>query len=410
MSMQRYDVIVIGGGAAGVFGAIQCAEHEPLLRLLILEKTDNLLSKVKISGGGRCNVTHACFDPEEMTQYYPRGHKELRGPFHQFLSGDMLAWLADKGVETHIEADGRIFPVTNQSQTIIDCFLRLCQTYRVEIQKKQPVIRLAHTDAGWEVTSPTHTWQSQYVLLATGSTPKVWQMLQTMGYDVVQPVPSLFTFNIQHALLNDLAGVSVPMATVSLPNTSFEQQGPLLITHWGVSGPAVLKLSAWAARILHEHQYRFPVKINWVSQTPEQVRQTLEEARQQHGKKKVSNLPLCSLPKRLWQRFAQMLHIADKNMASLTVQELNDLTQYITETTLKVNGKSTFKEEFVTCGGIETKQIHFKTMESKRHPKLYFAGEVNNIDAVTGGFNFQAAWTSAYLAARAIATDYSSRK
>lgn len=399
---MKYDLIVVGGGAAGFFCAIQCAEKNPSFKILILEKSEKVLNKVKISGGGRCNVTHACFDPQEMTSFYPRGNKELRGPFHQFLCGDMMAWLEDRGVPTHLEEDGRVFPTTNSSQTIIDCFLGLCKRYNIQIKTKTALTSLVKNDTTWEVATTSESYISKSVLLATGSSPKMWNYLKSLNYEIVPPVPSLFTFNIQHALLQDLAGISVPNAQVKINSTNYSESGPLLITHWGLSGPAVLKLSAWAARELFGLNYRFSISINWINTSKEEVEERIKEVRKFHGKKQTQNFPMFGIPKRLWLRITSLLKIGTKNFASLTTKELESLVKTIYQTELKVNGKSTFKDEFVTCGGVDLKQINFKTMGSKLHPNLYFAGEVNNIDAVTGGFNFQAAWTSAYIAANAI--------
>ncbi len=404
--MIQYDLIVVGGGAAGFFCAIQCAERNPSLKILILEKSENVLNKVKISGGGRCNVTHACFDPKEMANYYPRGNKELRGPFHQFLCGDMIGWLSDRGVETHIEDDGRVFPISNKSQTIIDCFLRLCNQFNILIKTKSAVTHLEQVNNIWSVNTKSEKYTAKNVLMATGSTPKMWGILEEMGYEIVPPVPSLFTFNIQHTLLEGLAGISVNNAKIDIQGTKHADLGPLLITHWGLSGPAVLKLSAWAARDLSALNYRFPIAINWINKKSDEIAENLARVRKEQAKKMVINYPLFELPKRLWQRMIQLIKIDTKNYASLNSREIEALVKMIGSTELKVNGKSTFKEEFVTCGGIETKQVNFKTMESKLHPNLFFAGEVNNIDAVTGGFNFQAAWTSGFLAANAISEKY----
>ncbi len=406
MSKQSnsYDLIVIGGGAAGFFGAIRSVQESPNLKILILEKAKQILSKVKISGGGRCNVTHACFDPTEMVTKYPRGHKELLGPFHQFLCGDMMAWLEDKGVPTKIEEDGRIFPVTDKSQSIIDCFTGLCKKYQIEIKTQSSVTSFKREYKIWQVTTKDENYKAKNILIATGSSTAFWNILGKMGYTIVPPVPSLFTFNIKHPLLKDLPGLAVPNAEVKINNIKFEESGPLLITHWGLSGPAVLKLSAWAARELHAKNYKFNVAINWSGQAKENIMAELERNRKQNGKKLVSNLALANLPKRLWQRMLQVTNIPSKlNYASLNAKQIAALIEIIGNCSLQVNGKSTFKDEFVTCGGVDNKQVNFKTMESKLHPNLYFAGEVLNIDAVTGGFNFQAAWTTAYLAAKQIA-------
>ena len=399
---MNYDLIVIGGGAAGFFGAIQTAERNPAAKILILEKSQKVLSKVKISGGGRCNVTHSCFDPKDMTSFYPRGNKELRGPFHRFLCGDMMGWLEDNGVETKIEEDGRVFPISNSSQTIIDCFEDNCKKHNIEIKLGKGVTELSFEGETWNINTKDGHYQAEAVLLASGSTPSVWKMLEEMEHNIIPPVPSLFTFNIQHHLLKPLPGISVPIANVKILGTKFEDSGPLLITHWGVSGPAILKLSAWAARELHEKDYKFEIEINWVNQSEENLRDLLAATRKESGNRLLRNFQLVYFPKRLWHGMLDHLKLMEKNYASLTKQDIDGLIGMLCKCKFSVNGKSTFKDEFVTCGGIDTKEVNFKTMESKIHPKLFFAGEVINIDAVTGGFNFQAAWTTSFIAAEEI--------
>lgn len=401
---MQYDLIVVGGGAAGFFCAIQSAIQNPSLKILILEKSAQVLGKVKISGGGRCNVTHACFEPKEMALNYPRGHKELLGPFHQFLCGDMMAWLEEHGVATKIEEDGRVFPISDSSQTIIDCFLKLCQQHHIKIQIKFGVTEIAQSGETWEVIGKEKSFKTKKLLIATGSSAAIWKMLQKIGYQLIDPVPSLFTFNSKNSLLKNLPGVSVPQSIVNINQTRFNETGPLLITHWGLSGPAILKLSAWAARELFEKKYQFEITVNWSGLPKEKILESLEIHRKKNGKKQVSNLPLAGLPKRLWLRMLQLCSIPNAiNYASLNSKQIEKLVNIICQCIIEVNGKSTFKDEFVTAGGVGCKQINFKTMQSKLHSNLYFAGEVLNIDAVTGGYNFQAAWTTAYLAAKDIA-------
>ncbi|NNK81365.1 MAG: NAD(P)/FAD-dependent oxidoreductase, partial [Flavobacteriales bacterium] len=389
----------------GFFTAIQLAERRKHSKILILEKSNKVLSKVKISGGGRCNVTHACFDPQEMVTHYPRGSKELLGPFHRFLCGDMMAWLSEKGIETKIEDDGRVFPVSNSSQTIIDCFIDCCRTHQITIQMQQAVSDIKLKDKKWIINTSSAHFSGKTVMFATGSTPSVWKILENSGYSIIAPVPSLFTFNIKHKFLEGLQGLSMPSAEVEILGTLFKETGPLLITHWGLSGPSILKLSAWAARELHALDYRFTIKVNLLGLPEEHVQEVIQENRKSHPKRIVKKYPQFNLPRRMWERACYVARLFDDNWASLDRKQMDALTQALVANHLKVDGKSTFKEEFVTCGGVERKQIDFKTMESKVHPKLYFAGEVIDIDAITGGFNFQAAWTESFIAAESIAKE-----
>lgn len=399
---MRYDLVIVGGGAGGFFCAIQCAENNPGLKILILEKSKELLSKVRISGGGRCNVTHACFDPSEMVSYYPRGHKELLGPFHSFLCGDMMGWLADHGVETKIEDDGRVFPASNTSATIINCFLGLCHKHGIEIVTSSGVEKIEDDSNQWLISTSKLKYTSNQILIATGSSPAAWKMLRSFGHKIVSPVPSLFTFNIKHPIIDGLAGISSPNCEVTIKGHKFQESGPLLITHWGLSGPAILKLSAWAARELFDAKYRFTIIINWIGMDAESALQKIQIARNANGRKSVSKTPLFGIPKRLWQKMIIAKKLDSSNFADLKSAQIHELVALICHCEFDVAGKSTFKDEFVTCGGIDTKEINFRTMESKIVSNLYFAGEVINIDAVTGGFNFQAAWTTGYLAAQAI--------
>lgn len=398
-----YDLAVIGGGAAGFYTAIRLAEQKPAARIIIIEKSNKTLAKVKVSGGGRCNVTHACFIPHDMVEHYPRGQKELLGPFHQFLCGDMMAWLSEHGVETKMEADGRVFPSSNSSETIIECFEGLCTKLGIEIRLSSGLLSMRPSETGWALETQTRVIDTQFVMLATGSTPSVWAMLEKMNYKIVTPVPSLFTFNISHKLLEELPGLSMPMAEVRIKGIGHVASGPLLITHWGLSGPAILKLSAWSARELNACDYTFEIEVDWLGLGAEHVGQGLEAQRSKNGKRMVKKYPLFDIPRRLWERFCYMARVRELNFASLTAKHLSDLIEIISLCRFQVKGKSTFKEEFVTCGGVDLKQIDFKSMQSKLHDGLYMAGEVINVDAVTGGFNFQGAWTGAYIAAESIA-------
>jgi hypothetical protein len=404
---QQFDIIIVGGGAAGFFTAINIVEKNPKLKVAILERGADVLQKVRISGGGRCNVTHACFEPNELVKFYPRGEKELRGPFHQFSSGDTIEWFKNHGIELKIEGDGRMFPVSNSSQTIIDCFLQATQKLGISVltgQSVQSIFNIEIVDQKlWKVETQTEKYLVEKLILATGSNPKIWEMLQTFGHAVVNPVPSLFTFNIKDSRIKELPGVAT-LATVKVKDSKLESTGPLLITHWGMSGPAILKLSAWGARILNDKNYQFTIFVNWLNDADqEEVEKKLKELKQEHAKKSVSKKSPFELTNRLWESLVLASGIeAETKWADLSKLHLQNLASQLTNGTFQVNGKSTFKEEFVTAGGIDLKEINFKTMESKLHNNLYFAGEIVNIDAITGGFNFQNAWTSGFIVANAI--------
>ena len=397
---RNFDIIIVGGGAAGFFTAINIVEKNPKTKLAVLERGNEVLTKVRISGGGRCNVTHACFEPNELVKFYPRGEKELRGPFHQFCSGDTVEWFSNHGVELKIEDDGRMFPVSNSSQTIIDCFLESAKKLGITILTGQSVQSIFKKENLWKIETPTENYIAEKLILATGSNPKIWEMLQTFGHAIVNPVPSLFTFNIKDARIKELPGVSANVS-IKVKDTKLISTGPLLITHWGMSGPAVLKLSAWGARILFDKNYQFSIFINWLNDVEtEECEKILKELKQGNAKKTVSKKSPFDFPNRLWESLIQASTISvETKWADLTKIQLQNLAQQLTNSCFQVNGKSTFKEEFVTAGGIDLKEINFKTMESKLHQNLYFAGEIVNIDAVTGGFNFQNAWTSGFIVA-----------
>ena len=400
---QNFNIIIVGGGAAGFFTAINIVEKNPKLKVAILERGTEVLNKVRISGGGRCNVTHACFEPNELVKFYPRGEKELRGPFHQFCSGDTIEWFEKHGVELKIEADGRIFPVSNSSQTIIDCFLKATQKLGITVLTRQSVQSIFKKDSLWKVETQTENYLAEKLILATGSNPKVWEMLQNFGHAIVSPVPSLFTFNIKDSRIKELPGVAAHV-TVKVKDTKLTSTGPLLITHWGMSGPAILKLSAWGARILFEKNYQFTIFVNWLNDLDaDDTEKILKDLKQEHAKKAVSKKSPFDFPNRLWESLVLASGIeSETKWADLSKIQLQNLANQLTNGTFQVNGKSTFKEEFVTAGGIDLKEINFKTMESKLHESLYFAGEIVNIDAITGGFNFQNAWTSGYIVASAL--------
>lgn len=400
---QNFDIIIVGGGAAGFFTAINIVDKNPKLKVAILERGAEVLNKVRISGGGRCNVTHACFEPNELVKFYPRGEKELRGPFHQFCSGDTIEWFEKHGVELKIEADGRMFPVSNSSQTIIDCFLTATQKLGIAVLTGQSVQSIFKKENTWKIETQSENYLAEKLILATGSNPKVWEMLQTFGHAVVSPVPSLFTFNIKDSRIKELPGVAAQV-TVKVKDTKLSSTGPLLITHWGMSGPAILKLSAWGARILHDKNYQFTIFVNWLNdEDTADVEKKLKDLKQEHAKKSVSKKSPFELTNRLWESLVLASGIeVETKWADLSKIQLQNLANQLTNGTFQVNGKSTFKEEFVTAGGIDLKEINFKTMESKLHENLYFAGEIVNIDAITGGFNFQNAWTSGFIVANAV--------
>lgn len=404
---QNFDIIIVGGGAGGFFTAINIAEKNPKLKIAILERGKEVLTKVRISGGGRCNVTHACFEPNELVKFYPRGEKELRGPFHQFCSGDTIEWFEKHGVELKIEDDGRMFPVSNSSQTIIDCFTTATKKLGIQVLTGQSVqsIYKSETSHGnfWKVETQNEKYSCEKLVLATGSNPKMWEMIQDFGHSIVSPVPSLFTFNIKDPRIKELPGVSAQVS-VKVKDTKLTSTGPLLVTHWGMSGPAILKLSAWGARILFEKNYQFTIFVNWLNDVDtEDAEIILKELKQEHSKKTVSKKSPFEFPNRLWESLVLASGIPEETKwADLSKNQLQNLSNQLTNGQFQVNGKSTFKEEFVTAGGIDLKEINFKTMESKIHQNLFFAGEIVNIDAITGGFNFQNAWTSGFIVANSI--------
>lgn len=399
------NVIIIGGGAAGFFSAITTAKLNPDLNILILEKSSSVLQKVKVSGGGRCNVTHACFDPKELTSYYPRGNKELLGPFHQFMTSDTMQWFEDRGVPLKIESDNRVFPVSNSSQSIIDVLLNECQNKGVDIKLNHRVENLQKTNEKWKITTNKGIFVADKVLVASGSNNNIWNLISTLGHTIIPPVPSLFTFKIKDQRIKEIPGVSVANTTVSIANSSFKSQGPLLITHWGISGPAVLKLSAFGARFLAEKNYQYNVHVNWLSMPSYDVLDELKKIKKDHPKKQIIlKSYFQEIPKRLWENLIIASEIKiEQRLADLSNKQLENLSKQLTNSVFNGNGKATFKEEFVTAGGIDLKEINFKRFESKLHKNLFFAGEVLNIDAVTGGFNFQNAWTGGYIAGKSIA-------
>ncbi len=406
------DFLVIGGGAAGFFAAIRAAEANPGTKVIILEKGREVLQKVKVSGGGRCNVTHACFDAKELVKHYPRGGKALHGPFSRFQPGDTIGWFEQRGVRLKIEEDGRMFPVTDNSMTIVNCLLQAASKAGVEVRTGENATHFAkqeNENGGWIVaTQSGHQYQASSLMIATGSSPRIWELLKELGHAIVPPVPSLFTFNIKDKRIEGLMGLSVPSAMVKVVGEKLAATGPLLITHWGMSGPGILRLSAWGARILAEKSYRFDIEVSWLNYATEEMVEELNEAKLEHAKKLVAaQCPFPSLPRRLWESLVAAAGIApDLRWADLGKEKLRKLATELGAGRYLVTGKSTFKEEFVTSGGVELDEVNFKTFESKLHPGLYFAGEVLDIDAITGGFNFQAAWTGGWLVGTAVANDH----
>ncbi len=419
-----FDVLVIGGGAAGFYGAIHIAEADPSLKIAILERGKEVLSKVRVSGGGRCNVAHAEFDPETLSMNYPRGQKELLGPFHHYSSGDTIEFFHQRGVVLKIEEDGRIFPESDTSQTIIDCFMQAIAKLGIELHCNCPVVDLRYdpNEASWEVFTNKESFRAGKLLLATGSSTKIWHLLERLGHTLVQPVPSLFTFKIKDERLDRLQGISTsarvallmkdkPSARVeislkkaALPKILLETEGPLLITHWGLSGPSVLRLSAWGARMLNDYNYKFRILVNWLPDYHAgALMPMLSEIKEIEAKKTVFRTHAFDLPRRLWTKLVLAAGIPRTlKWADMNRHQLQELKRQLTACDFAVEGKSTFKEEFVTAGGIDLREIDFRTFQSKRLPGLFFAGEIINVDAITGGFNFQNAWTGAYIAAKGI--------
>jgi len=421
------DVAIIGGGAAGFYTAIHLAEKAPDLKIAIFERGKDVLAKVKVSGGGRCNVTHAEFNPTDLVAHYPRGEKELLGPFHTYCTGDVMAFFEERGIPLKIEDDGRVFPVSNSSQTIIDCFVNETKRLGIDVLKHSSVSSISYinddnSDAGFNIVSIKKAYQAKKIVVATGSNPKIWKLMEALGHSIVPPVPSLFTFKIKDDRIKGIAGVStnarvsiyeknirkdiisVKLRTKEKKKPILESEGPLLITHWGMSGPAILKLSAWGANELNSRGYEFRVVINWLPDMNQgAVMNYLLEVRGVEPKKTILRTKAVDVPRRLWTNMVNASGIdATTKWADVTKIQLQELTEQLTESEFFVSGKSTFKEEFVTAGGIELKEVNFKTYESKITPNLYFAGEILNIDAITGGFNFQNAWTGGYMVAKAI--------
>jgi len=399
--VNKFDVLIVGGGAAGFFAAINTAILNPNLKIAILERGSNVLSKVKISGGGRCNLTHAEFSPQELVLNYPRGEKELQGPFHTFMTGDTISWFEERGVRLKIEEDGRVFPESNSSQTIIDCFLEEVKKYKIKVLLNHSVQDLNVKNDFWELNTTKGVFSANKLLIATGSNPKIWSLLESLGHEVISPVPSLFTFNIKDQRLKTIPGVVAMDVHVSVVGSQLESEGPLLVTHAGLSAPSILKLSAYGAIELAETNYKFQIQVNFIKQTLLSCLAHLLEVKKELPKKTILKSTQFNLPKRLWGQLVLASEIrADFRWADVNKDKIQALACQLTQAVFAVDGKSTFKEEFVTAGGVGLKGVNFKNFESKHYKNLFFAGEVLNIDAITGGFNFQNAWTSAFIAAQ----------
>jgi predicted Rossmann fold flavoprotein len=407
--MNKKKLIVAGGGAAGFFCAVNAARMNPALEVIIIEKTNKLLSKVKVSGGGRCNVTHACFSIGEMIKKYPRGADFLKKAFHHFFTTDTIKWFKERGVELKTEADGRMFPATNSSQTIIDTLVKEANKYGVQILMNAEVKALATEQSQFKIKlADNRILNADFICIASGGYPKSTQFewIKNCGHIIEAPVPSLFTFNMPGNAITSLMGITVDNVAVKIAGTKFLEQGPLLITHWGMSGPAILKLSAWGARDLKTKNYEFKITVNWIPEFNENtLREKMQQFRFSMASQKISNRNPFNLPTRLWEYLMNQSDIAvDTRWADLPAKEQNKLIKNLCVQEFEIKGKTTFKEEFVTSGGIQLNEIDYNTMQSKKMPGLFFAGEVINVDAVTGGFNFQNAWTTGWIAAKAVSS------
>ncbi|HMN32288.1 MAG: NAD(P)/FAD-dependent oxidoreductase [Chitinophagaceae bacterium] len=400
------QLIVIGGGASGFFCAINVAMQNQSLQITIIEKQKNVLQKVKVSGGGRCNVTHACFQNSKLVTFYPRGKNFLKKTFSLFSTKDTVQWFANQGVQLHTEADGRMFPTSNHSDSIIQCFLNLTSQYRIALKTNTEIISIEKNGFSYILKDKNgYPYTADFVMIATGGYHKdsQYQWLQKLGHTFIHPVPSLFTFNLAHSSINTLMGVSVENILVKIAGTKFSEQGPLLITHWGFSGPAILRLSAWAARTLHEMNYHFSIQINWINQEEHQVRLHWNTIREKQAGLLISNKNPFQIPQRLWHFILTEANIDfNTKWSELTSKAQNKLIHRLTAQAFEVKGKTTFKEEFVTCGGIPLNEVDPQTMQSKLAKNIYFGGEILDVDGITGGFNFQHAWSCGMIASRSI--------
>ena len=407
--MSSLRIVIVGGGAAGFFAAIACAEASAGAEVTVLERTPHFLTKVRISGGGRCNVTHRCFEPRELTKRYPRGERALIAPYQRFQASDTVEWFESRGVKLKTEADGRMFPITDSSETIINCLLGEARRRGVKLVANCGVeSSTKNADGTFSLTlSNGETMTADRLLLATGGcrTPALGQLAISLGHTLEPPVPSLFTFHIETPWLRELAGVSLEAAEASVPGTGLRERGALLVTHWGLSGPVILRLSAWGARAVHELDYKFPLHVNWLpGRDVEQLARDIQSRRNCQAAKLVVNFPIAPLTARLWEQLVLAAGITrDTRWSALSSAQQHRLIQQLVRCEFQVTGKSLNKDEFVTCGGVRLKEVDFKTMQSRVCPGLFFAGEVLDIDGITGGFNFQAAWTTGWIAGHAMA-------
>lgn len=395
-------IAIIGGGAAGYFTAANLGKERGS-QTVLFEQSSAPLQKVRVSGGGRCNVTHACFDPKELVEFYPRGKKELLSVFHKFQPGDTMEWFESRKVPLKIEDDNRIFPISDNSMSIIECLMAGAEKNQVEIRLNENVQKIMPTENGFLIQSKSGSYEFEKVIFTPGSSVKSMEILRNLGHKIVKPVPSLFTFNIKDERLKDLMGISFEWAEISIPELKMEAEGPMLITHWGLSGPGILRLSAWGALELHKLNYEFEIKINFIQKDKDECLDFLNEFKMEHPKKSVYKINPFSFPKRFWHRILEVSKVpADLNYSNLNKNQIIQISAELTEGIYKVKGKSTFKDEFVTAGGVDLREINFKTMESKVLPNFYLAGEILNIDAITGGFNFQACWSEGFLISEAL--------